>query len=395
LTSLTDDKLRAIIDESLTSRLHDHQTHIAYAHADPLCVERAELLYVWDKYRNQYLDFSAAWHPLGHAHPAIRAGIAEQLVHYGMTGPSTEHATRWPTEYAKMLVDSFARDSDDPLQVLYCDDEDDAMLAAWSLASKFTYGRSFGVHWAKADHDWSNIGTLTLDFVGRRVCKPADPKHHWGEVMDPAEVAATVASAKAADVVVIADERLTGYGRCGALLWGQQRYGVDADIIVIGGPGGGGLPFGAVIAPRSFFDAPNGHDSCAHGHTGPVVRAFAGNPVVCAAGAAMMAQIHGGLLEHVDDVAGAMHDALAALVVQFPDIFTAHHHAGLAQNIRCHTPALASKLVASCRDHGLLVAIPQGGAKDLIWLTPPLVISENEVRRGVDMIASACLDWVD
>ncbi len=88
---------------------------------------------------------------------------------------------------------------------------------------------------------------------------------------------------------MIIDETRTGYGLTG-VLWAQQLYGIEADITVLGGAGGGCFPFGAVVAPSLYFDG------CR-----PASRQ-AGNPVICAAGKATLDQLTPTLLEHVTDV---------------------------------------------------------------------------------------------
>ena len=55
-------------------------------------------------------------------------------------------------------------------------------------------------------------------------------------------------------VMSIVDESRTGYGRTG-WLWVHQQCGIDPTITILGGAGGGGMPFGAVVAPRRVFDS--------------------------------------------------------------------------------------------------------------------------------------------
>lgn len=355
MTPPADAKIKAAIDETVGPRIADHRRYLVNATSDPFYVERAELLYVWDQYRNQYLDFAAAAHPAGHANPRVRAAVTEQMNYYGPTGGAGEHIARWPTDYAKMLSESFGRTDDEPLQVLYCDGPDDAREIALSI----------GLH-----HSADKYCTF-LELVSPR-----------GEPVNPhtAQLEADQIKRSAAPIVI--DETMTGFGRLGRM-WGQQRYEIDADITVVAGPAGGGLPFGAVVAQGSYFEG----ETFSSEHSG--------NPIICAAGAATMAEINAGVLEHVDDAAAALHEALEAVVVQFPDVLESTHHAGLLQSLTVRSGKVANRLVRGARDNGLLLRAPSLFTPEVIWLTPPLIISENEARRGVDMIVAATLDLAD
>ena len=91
------------------------------------------------------------------------------------------------------------------------------------------------------------------------------------------------------DVLLIFDEVITGFGRCGAM-FAAQAYGTTPDIICSGkGLTSGVIPAGAMIARQGMADAFWGEASegreFAHGHT------FAGHPLACAAGIAVINEI--------------------------------------------------------------------------------------------------------
>jgi len=90
-------------------------------------------------------------------------------------------------------------------------------------------------------------------------------------------------------VILIFDEVITGFGRTGAM-FAAQTYGVTPDIICSGkGISSGAIPLGTMIARQSMADAfygkPEDNIQFAHGHT------FAGNPLACAAGIAVLDEI--------------------------------------------------------------------------------------------------------
>jgi len=88
------------------------------------------------------------------------------------------------------------------------------------------------------------------------------------------------------NVVLIFDEVITGFAKTGSM-FAAQTFGVTPDIICTGkGISNGVIPLGAMIAredmAEAFFGPPDAGLQFAHGHT------FAGNPLACAVGIAVM-----------------------------------------------------------------------------------------------------------
>jgi adenosylmethionine-8-amino-7-oxononanoate aminotransferase len=91
------------------------------------------------------------------------------------------------------------------------------------------------------------------------------------------------------NVTLIFDEVITGFAKTGRM-FAAQTYGVTPDIICTGkGISGGAIPLGAMIAREDMADAFSGTArssvNFAHGHT------FAGNPLACAVGIAVIDEI--------------------------------------------------------------------------------------------------------
>ena len=91
------------------------------------------------------------------------------------------------------------------------------------------------------------------------------------------------------DVLLIFDEVITGFGKTGNM-FAAQTFGVTPDILCTGkGISSGALPLGAMIAREDMADAfrgsPEENLHFAHGHT------FAGNPLACAVGLAVLSEI--------------------------------------------------------------------------------------------------------
>lgn len=90
------------------------------------------------------------------------------------------------------------------------------------------------------------------------------------------------------DILLIFDEVITGFGRCGAMT-GADAFGVVPDILNVAKQlTNGAVPMGAVIASRDIYDTFMAHGGpeyaleFAHGYT------YSGHPVACAAGLAAL-----------------------------------------------------------------------------------------------------------
>ncbi len=81
--------------------------------------------------------------------------------------------------------------------------------------------------------------------------------------------------------VYISDEVQGGFGRFGTHFWGHQKLGVTPDLVTMGKPMGNGHPIGGVVARRELVEA--------FTEKNPMYfNTFAGNPVSCAAGMAVL-----------------------------------------------------------------------------------------------------------
>lgn len=379
----------AAIDETLAPRREAYQKYISLPVEDPLSVERAELLYVFDSYGHQYLDLSSGGllNPLGHCNQAVCTSILDHINHYGATG-SRGHLLRYQAEYAQALSESLPEVDGAPQRVLFCESERDALLTALKLALESTADGVNGVvsvgsyYWARmlsncrewlslselepVDEDrWSDSGVLLLDLS-------TSPDKLWVQQL--------VDQAKQHEVMVVVDESRTGFGRTGTL-WAHTQWSVDPDLVVMGGPLGGGLPLGAVIGYQGAYHIPESIG--------------AGNPISCGAGLAGFSQIHEGILEHVKDAGGAFEDAINDLRVQFPHFISGQRGTGLLRAVEFHDrlggPSITQRFWSAATASGLLLDHPGFGKR--ISYTPPLIISENEVRRSVDIMASVLMDW--
>jgi 4-aminobutyrate aminotransferase-like enzyme len=102
-----------------------------------------------------------------------------------------------------------------------------------------------------------------------------------GEIPLPSGYLAAVFDAvRAAGGLCVSDEIQVGLGRLGAGLWGFTGHGVVPDIVTLGKPLGNGMPLAAVVTTREI--------AAAFDNGARYFNTFAGNPVSCAAGLAVL-----------------------------------------------------------------------------------------------------------
>lgn len=97
---------------------------------------------------------------------------------------------------------------------------------------------------------------------------------------NPGYVNEALATVRRAGGLVVADEVQAGLSRSGTHVWSFQRLGIDPDIVVLGKPMGNGHPIGVVVARSDIVDTFYRVDR--------YFNTFAGNPVSCAVGIAVL-----------------------------------------------------------------------------------------------------------
>lgn len=386
--------LKKAIDEAIEPLVTDHRVYLANGDEAAMPVTRADLHYIFDQYHGQMLDFSADMMPIGHSHPFVHNAVREHMDYYMRTAPIGEHVVRWPVEYAHDLVATLTPEESDPVhQVLFTEGEREAVLVAIDMARQLSDGWQIAtvdtdVHNWVSSYSHDTMSVLPVDEFWLRDFKWEDKccilmslVCNDGRVLEPKWVQEVANTALAHQVPVIIDESRTGFGRFGGNMWGHQRHNVDPDILVLGGPVGGGMALGAVVTAAVQFDRVSWDLS-----------PQAGSPVACAAGAATLKAVNPGVLSHVMESSVAFDAALHTLVDQFPEYVVATYGLGLHRVVEFQSIVEAQRFSIQCRSHGLLVAPPVGSS---LVLTPPLIASEMELKRGVDLMADTLLDWYE
>jgi 4-aminobutyrate aminotransferase/(S)-3-amino-2-methylpropionate transaminase len=195
---------------------------------------------------------------------------------------------------------------------------------------------------------------------------------------------------KVANVLLIADEIQTGLCRTGAW-YASGSEGIEPDLVTTGKALAGGLPLSAVTGTAAVLDAV---------HPGGLGGTYGGNPVACAAALATLdLMAERGLCaaaRHIEEVLRSRLDELA------------RRHGAVGQ-VRGRGAMLAVEVVVpgtdgpggprpdpgataavakACHRAGLLV-LTCGTYGNVLRLLPPLVCTDAELHRGLDIIDAA------
>ena len=188
-------------------------------------------------------------------------------------------------------------------------------------------------------------------------------------------------------VPMICDEVKMGLGRPGTL-HAFEHDGVAPDIVTFGKVLGGGLPLSAAVGPAEILDNP----------PAAALLTTAGNPVCTAAGRAVLATIVGDRLpERAAKVGALLADGLRALAgapgsEHIGDV----RGRGLAIGLELidpetgeRDPRLAAQVVYRAWELGAVVYYVGG---NVLEITPPLVLTEAEAGRAVELLGAAIAD---
>jgi adenosylmethionine-8-amino-7-oxononanoate aminotransferase len=209
-----------------------------------------------------------------------------------------------------------------------------------------------------------------------------------GMIVHPVEFLQRVrALAAQFDVLLIADEVLTGFGRCGAM-FACELAGITPDLMCLSkGLTGGFLPMGATLATSRIHDAFAGADPARtfwHGHS------YTGNPLACAAAVASLEIFRTEpVFERINSIAETHSERLHRLANIAAVGNTRQIGSVAAIELRTddagYLSALRPKLYTFFLDRGVLLR-PLG---NVIYVLPPYCIASAELNHIYDVVEEA------
>ncbi len=185
-------------------------------------------------------------------------------------------------------------------------------------------------------------------------------------------------------ILLIVDEVQSGFGRTGRF-FAIEHFGVVPDIMTVAKGIASGLPLSGIIARRAIMER---WQPGSHGGT------YGGNAVACAAAVATIrAMREERMVENAARQGALLKAELLRLKAQFPSIGDVRG-LGLMIGVELITAdgmpdaALAKRVVAACRNRGLLL-LTCGPYDNVIRFIPPLIVEEDQVRDAVRIFEEA------
>ncbi len=295
--------------------------------------ERGQGAYLYDSAGRRYLDWVQGWavNCLGHAPQPVVEALAAQAAM--LINPSPAFYNRPALELANLLTAHSCFD-----HVFFASSGAEANEGAIKLARKWGqvhkqgaheiitlcnsfHGRTLATMSASGKPGWDKLFAPQVDGFPKGELNDLDSVRrlvHAGSVavmLEPVQGEGGVLPAspefmrglrqlcEANNLLLIVDEVQTGCGRTGTL-FAYEHYGIEPDITTLGKGIGGGVPLSALLAKQAV--------SCfSPGDQGGT---YCGNPLMCAAGAAVWLTLTAtGFMERVREVAAQFADALRGL----------------------------------------------------------------------------------
>jgi adenosylmethionine-8-amino-7-oxononanoate aminotransferase len=408
----------------------------------PLNIRRAEGVYLETADGRRVIDAISSWWVTlhGHAHPAIAAAIAEQaarLEHVLLAGFTHDAVEELSFRLREFLPPQLT-------QIFYSDDGSTAVEVGLKMAVQYWqnigrpektgivalehayHGDTVGAMSVAEDSEF-NAAFRTMRFPVHRVhsaycyrcpvgkiratCKIecleklerlleekggeiaaviVEPLLQGAEgmIVHPVEFLAGVRElCTRHDVLLIADEVLTGFGRTGKM-FACQLAGVEPDLMCVAkGLTGGFLPMGATMCADFIADSFIGTDQRRtfwHGHS------YSGNPICCAAGIASLKIFEREpVFERIAGIA-AIHAERLAAIREHPAVGDVRQIGTVAAiEIRADDAGYFSRLKPALYDFYLKRDVLLRPLGNVVYVLPPYCITADELNRVHDVIAES------
>jgi acetylornithine/succinyldiaminopimelate/putrescine aminotransferase len=380
--------------------------HVAQTSMAPLSLHivKAEGCILTDAAGKEYIDLigGISVANVGHRHPKVVAAIREQLDAYLHVMVYGEFIQSPQVQYARLLTQHLPGTLD---SVYFTSSGAEAVEGAMKLAKRITgrtgiiafhhsyHGSTQGALSIMGSEYWRNafrpllpgVEHLTynddgaLSFITHQIaCVIMETVQAEAGIIPPKKnwIQSVEKRCRETGTLFILDEIQAGFGRTGKL-WGFQHFEVVPDVLLLGKALGGGMPMGAFIASRERMKMLA--DNPVLGH----ITTFGGHPLCCAAGkAGFEALLEEAMMDRV-----AEKEALFRKLLQHPQIREIHSF-GLWMAVRFDSFEVCKKVIDACIEKGLVTDWFLFAASCL-RISPPLTITEDEIRKACSTIVDA------
>lgn len=398
-------------------------------------VNRAKGAMLWDADGRGYVDLASqvGIANIGYSHPLwveATAKIAEQLScmlandeHYCVTIPVD--GEQWeisPARLAELLIEitpgvgekrvlfevSGATAVNAAMKLLHLARPDRKKFLCFANSFHGRHGYAMELTRSPSVHrDWyprTELDVLTIPFPTS--CRPVDPESIFGCLrivnaligeliaaegggIQPASrigMKDLVGHLQLHGVAFACDEVQTGIGRTGEW-FAAQAYGIDPDVLIIGKALGGGIPLSAIVFKDKLLKDLPGKELPQSWHSGTMPAA----PLAVAGAIATIEIIRREkLLDRCRDVIhGTLAMGLHKFLCKYRNVVTAIRGMGAMHGLEIRNAELRDRILVEAKEQGVLLIGAGPPNKPTIRIMPPLVISEDELRRGLQALDEA------
>ena len=401
------------------------------AQAHPVFVARAEGARLWDVDGREYLDFAGGIGVMnvGHGHPRVLQAVRAQLerfTHACFQVTPYETYVRLAERLSALAPGSFPKKTiflttgaeavenavkiarthtGRPAVVALTHSFHGRTLLGMSLTGKASYYKqNFGpfapeVYHAPAPYPYRGVSDgLALEGLEELFRTQVDPERVAALILEPVlgeggfiplspeYLRAVRRITEAHGVLLVADEIQSGFGRTGKM-WAIEHSGVVPDLITFAKSVAAGLPLSGVVGRAEVMDAPR---------PGGLGGTYAGNPLACAAGLAVLDVFaEEGLLERAEALGKVLWAGLKRLQERFPQVGEVR---GLGPMVALElvrdrlskepAPELAQAVLEAARDQGLIL-LKAGMFGSVLRILVPLVATPEEAEEGLRRLEAA------
>lgn len=381
--------------------------HVAQTSSAPLALEivKADCASLYDAAGREYIDLigGISVANIGHRHPKVIAAIQEQLEAYLHIMVYGEFVEAPQVQYAKLLTDNLPASLN---AVYFTNSGAEAVEGAMKLAKRVTnrtqiiafnhsyHGSTQGALSIIGDEYWRNAFRPLLpdvlhlqynsfeslnEITEQTASVIAETVQAEAGILAPTKEWIQALRKKCTDTgtLLILDEIQAGFGRTGKL-WGFENFAIVPNVLLLGKALGAGMPLGAFIADKKLMDAFT--DNPVLGH----ITTFGGHPVCCAAGmAGLKALLEEGWIATVK----AKEELFRSLLLH-PKIKAVRSY-GLWIAVEFDSFETNKKVIDHCIAAGVLTDWFLFAAHCL-RISPPLIISEQQIEKACAVIVAAC-----
>jgi acetylornithine/N-succinyldiaminopimelate aminotransferase len=368
-------------------------------------VDYAEGIYIYDKSGKSYMDMisGVAVNNIGHRNPKVVEAIknqADKYLHVMVYGEFIQDA---PLALAQKLTDILPEN----LNCVYpVNSGTEANEAAIKLCKRVT-SRTEIVSFRGSYHGSTN-GSLSIsgNEIKKQAYRPLLPDvrfilhNNFEDLKQITEKTAGViletiqgdAGVRIPNIfylqalrkrctevgaLLVFDEIQVGIGRTGKN-FAFEHFDVVPDVLTLGKALGGGLPIGAIVSSYEYLQVFTNNPMLGH------ITTFGGNPVVCAAAAATLDV----LVDEIKlDEVERLGQLLADLIGENEEIKEIRRK-GMLFAFDMESFERVEKVVKRCLEKGLISFLFLSHPYSF-RLSPPLIITEDEIRKAAAIIVSS------